>query len=227
MADDSAPTPRPALGPPPGTPRRTFLARLAGGLAGLLASARRLAYPRTALAVAASATQTAQPNAGLLAALGGAVLPAELGADSTRQAVADFQRWMDAYRPGAEANHGYGTATIQRLPADPRRRWRAQLTALDQAARRKRGAPFTSLSRTEREAIVRDALGGREALGGERGESLPNPLAARHVAVALLAHFYDSPAATDLCYGARIGRQQCRPLSAARLEPVPLTRRAP
>jgi len=31
---------------------------------------------------------------------------AELGADGVSRAVAEFQRWMDGYRPGAEANHG-------------------------------------------------------------------------------------------------------------------------
>ncbi|HEX6053942.1 MAG TPA: gluconate 2-dehydrogenase subunit 3 family protein [Gemmatimonadaceae bacterium] len=162
----------------------------------------------------------AQPNDALLAALGTAVLPAELG-PATSRAVADFQRWMDGYQPGAEGNHGYGTGTIQRLPADPRPRWRAQLAALDDAARRRHGAAFPSLSRGDRQAIV------RAALAGVRADSLPTPLTAEHVALALLAHFYDSPAATDLCYQANIARQQCRPLRAAPQQPVPLTRRAP
>ncbi len=128
---------------------------------------------------------------------------------------------MEGYRPGAEANHGYGTGTIQRLPADPRPRWLAQLAALDEAARRRYGASFAALSRGDRQTIVRTAV------AGVRGDSLPTPLTAPHVALALLAHFYDSPAATDLCYQANIARQQCRPLRAAPQQPVPLTRRAP
>jgi hypothetical protein len=125
---------------------------------------------------------------------------------------------MDGYRPGAEANHGYGTGTIQRVPPDPRPRWRTQLSALDADARRERGRSFSALSRADAQAMLRTAL------ADERGESLPAPLAARHVALALLSHFYDSPAANDLCYEAAIGRQQCRPLSAAPQQPVPLTR---
>jgi hypothetical protein len=159
------------------------------------------------------------PNASLLDALGDAVLPAELGPDGTTRAVNAFQQWMDGYRPGAEANHGYGTGRIERVPADPRPQWRAQLAALDTEARRG-GAAFASLSRERRQAIVRTAL------AGERGESLPSPLAARHVAVALLAHFYESPLATDMCYDAQIGRQQCRPLAAQAQQPVALARRA-
>jgi hypothetical protein len=65
----------------------------------------------------------------------------------------------------------------------------------------------------------------RAALAGERGESLPSPLAAKHVALALLSHFYDSSAATDLCYESQIGRQQCRPLAAQAEKPTPLARR--
>jgi len=158
------------------------------------------------------------PNATLLEALGDAVLAAELGANGVARAVAEFQRWMDGYQPGAEANHGYGTGRIEQLPEDPRPRWRSQLAALDADARRT-GPSFDALPRERRQALVRDAL------QSERGDALPNPLLARHVALALLAHFYDSPAATDLCYEAQIGRQQCRPLSAQRQQPVALSRK--
>jgi hypothetical protein len=127
---------------------------------------------------------------------------------------------MDGYRPGAELNHGYGTGRIETVAADPRPRWTTQLSALDAEARKDGGQSFASLSRERRQALV------RAALAGERGETLPSPLAARHVALALVAHFYDSPAATDLCYEAQIGRQQCRPLAAQRTPPVPLARKS-
>jgi hypothetical protein len=159
------------------------------------------------------------PNADILASLGDAVLPAELGPNGSAHAVAEFQRWMDAYRPDAEANHGYGTGRIERLPADPRPRWQAQLAALESEVRRSGGSSFVSLAREQRQGMV------REMLAAERGETLPSPLGARHVALALLAHFYDSAAATDLCYDAQIGRQQCRPLAAQRQQPVALGRR--
>ena len=201
----SPPAPLP---PPSPTPRRTFVARLAGLMAAWPLLGRRVSVGIPRLA----------PNASLLEALGDAVLPAELGPYGTTRAVNEFQQWMDGYRPGAEANHGYGTGRIDRVPADPRAQWRTQLAALDTEARRG-GNSFASLSRERRQAIVRTAL------AGERGESLPSPLAARHVAVALLAHFYESPLATDMCYDAQIGRQQCRPLAAQAQQPVALARR--
>lgn len=198
-------------------PRRTFLGRLAGLVAVVPLVGWR--FPRLER-THGGASFARQPNAATLAALGEAILPSELGADGARRAVADFQRWMDGYRPGAEANHGYGTGKLEQVAADPRATWRTQLGALDAEARRGGGQSFAASSRERRQALVRTAL------AGERGESLPSPLAAKHVALALLAHFYDSPAATDLCYEVEIGRQQCRPLATQKQQPVALTRRA-
>jgi len=204
---------------PPEPPRRSFLGRLAAVAATLPLAGWR--WPRQAASVeyAAAATER-QPNATTLAALGAAVLPSELGPEETTRAVESFQRWMDGYRPGAEINHGYGTGRIETVPADPRPQWKAQLAALDAEARRSGGQSFAALTRERRQALVRTAV------SGGRGESLPSPLGARHVALALLGHFYDSPAATDLCYDAQIGRQQCRPLAAQREQPTPLARRS-
>jgi hypothetical protein len=202
---------------PAHSPRRAFVARLAGVIATWpFVSSRLGAIVASRFGILPASERV--PNASLLDALGDAVLPAELGPSGVTRAVGAFQQWMDQYRPGAEANHGYGTGRIESVPADPRPHWRDQLAALDSAARRD-GVSFGSLSRERRQAVVRTAL------AGERGESLPSPLAARHVAVALLAHFYDSPAATDLCYEAEIGRQQCRPLAAQTQKPVVLERR--
>jgi len=198
------------------TARRTFVARLAG----VVASWPVFARSTRALAPTRGHDIDAQPNATALAALGDAILPAELGPQRMTRAVSEFERWMANYQPGAEANHGYGTGKIERLPADPRPSWRAQLDALDAEARRASGQSFARLSRERRRSLLRTAL------AGERGESFPNPLLARHIALALLAHFYESPSATDLCYDAEIGRQQCRPLSAQRDQPVTLGRRA-
>jgi gluconate 2-dehydrogenase subunit 3-like protein len=206
------------------TPRRTFVARVTGLIAGwpLLG---RIRGPLAAIA-AQPAQSPGKPNATLLDAVGDAVLPAELGPDGVTRAVAEFQRWMDGYQPGAEANHGYGTGRIERLPPDPRPQWRAQLASLDSDARHT-GQSFSALPRERRQALVRAALQNVQNVPNvqaERGDALPNPLLARHVALALLAHFYDSAAATDLCYDARIGRQQCRPLADQRQQPVALAR---
>jgi hypothetical protein len=45
---------------------------------------------------------------------------------------------------------------------------------------------------------------------------------APHVALALLAYWYGTADATDRCYEAHIGRQNCRPLAGSARKPLPL-----
>jgi hypothetical protein len=209
---DAAPHSPPDDGVPE---RRSFVARVASAAIAVPLLGPKLLARSTSEVVSTGI----QPNDTILAALADAVLPSELGADGVRRAVGDFQRWMDGYQPDAEAAHGYGTGRIGRLPADPRPAWKAQLQSMDAEARRSAGQSFAAMTRERRQALVRTAL------AGERGESLPSPLASKHIALALLSHFYDSATATDLCYESQIGRQQCRPLAAQAQRPTPLARR--
>lgn len=151
-----------------------------------------------------------------LRALAEALLPSALGADRVRRVTRDFQGWLEGYRPGAERDHGYGTGVIEQLPSDPRGAWGAQLAALDRAARDRFGTALVQLAVPRRRELVADAI------ADQRLERLPPPAAASHIAVALLAWFYGTPEATDLCYRARIGKTRCRPLAGAADRPVPL-----
>jgi hypothetical protein len=151
--------------------------------------------------------------------LGEAVLPDELGTDGVQSAVRTFARWLAAYRPDAEVLHGYGTGELRSTPPNPVERWRRQLVQLDTDANARHRRGFANLTRAERQALVRDTL------ARERIDRLPAPLNAPHVAVALLAHYFGSRDANDLCYGVQIGRNSCRPLVNASREPVPLARR--
>jgi hypothetical protein len=153
-----------------------------------------------------------------LHALGEAVLPSELGRAGTRAAVADFQRWIVGYREGAELLHGYGTSALGKAGPTPATRWAAQLDALDIAARREGVREFAALPLERRREIVRAEL---TALKADR---IPPVGRAPHVALALLAHWYGTPDATDRCYEARIGRESCRPLAASARKPLPLAR---
>jgi hypothetical protein len=51
---------------------------------------------------------------------------------------------------------------------------------------------------------------------------MPSVAGANHVAIALAAFFFGSPEGVDLCYRAKIGKNQCRPLVNAAREPLPL-----
>jgi hypothetical protein len=149
----------------------------------------------------------------VLRALADAVLPAELGSAGSERAAAGFERWLAGYREGAEILHGYGTGEIRRTGPSPALKWSAQLRDLGAGS-------FVTRTRAERQDIVRAALAGFTL------NNLPQVDRAPHVAVGLLAHFYDSPVATDLCYRARIGRNGCRPLADAPRRPLPLAPRS-
>jgi len=66
----------------------------------------------------------------------------------------------------------------------------------------------------------------RAALSGISPGGLPPIDRAPHIALGLLAHFYSSSAAHDLCYRARIGKETCRPLAEAPRRPLPLAPRS-
>jgi len=152
----------------------------------------------------------------LLDALAVVVLPESLGADGVKQAVDRFVAWVADYDPVAEEMHGYGYADIRYLPADPAPAWQAQLTALDLLAQRSTKTGFMALSPAQRRDVV-DA-----ALRTQRGDRLPTPLAATHIAVALLAHWSSSPAAWNLALGANVSPTSCRTLNEAVRKPLPI-----
>ncbi len=127
-----------------------------------------------------------------------------------------FWRWMNGYREGAELLHPYGSPRISYSGPSPVPNWTKDLAELDRAARAKHGAAFSTISVANRQALV------RAALDDLKGERLVNIVSAPHIALGLLAHFYDSSEATDLCYRAQIGRNKCRPLAHNGRKPLPV-----
>ena len=191
-----------------GISRRRFLASLAAAVP--LSVVVRRAH--------AAAVRHLESDPATLDALGEAILPSQLGRAGLTRAVGAFRDWGKGYRENAELVHGYGTSRLRMTGPTPMTRWTSQLDALDSASQSKHGRPFKAATAAQRSDLVRDALKG----GGERLDRMPNVADANHVAVALLAHFYESSAAADLCYDARIGRQTCRPLAQPARKPLPL-----
>lgn len=172
--------------------RRTFVAWMAGALPVAIVARRA-----DALAAAWLADDEAT-----MRALAMAILPSELGADGAARVARDFQKWIDGYRENVEVVHGYGTSALEVTKPSPRAKWAAQLESL-----RKSGV--------SKEGIAK-------LLENERLDRIPDVASAPHVALGLLAFFYDSSEANDMCHEARIGRETCRPLSAASRRPLRL-----
>jgi hypothetical protein len=215
--------------------RRDFLKKSAAAAAALGITATDSAAERNAEAagrrgpadpdptttpITTSAAHAQSSSAATLRAIGAAVLPtADLGDAGVERVVAGFEAWIEGFEPVAEMPHGYlsrGLAEINYGPPHPGPRWASQVEALQLEAEKRYGTDFLTLPVDQRRALIEGQL--------ERGEydRLPSPAQARHVALGLLAFFYDGSEATDLCYRAAIGRHMCRGLSGLGNEPQPL-----
>jgi hypothetical protein len=159
----------------------------------------------------------------ILSALAEVVLPTtalELarGKEALRDTLAAFVSWSDGFEPLAELDHPYlSSDEIRYGPPDPRPAWLAQLEGLQTEAQKRHERSFAALDRVERRAIL------EHQLPAESRARLPHAASAGHIAVALLAWFYATSEANDLCYGRKIGRYECRGLPSARDLPQALT----
>jgi len=152
----------------------------------------------------------------MVARIADVVLPTELGAAGFNRVSGAFTRWVDEYRPGVELVHPYGSTNLRQTAESPATRWRAQLAALETGARAKHQRGFKDVTRDQRRELLTTAL------AAARTTRMPEPLDADHVALALVAWYFATPEAIDLCYEKRIGRNQCRPLINSPREPLPL-----
>jgi len=143
------------------------------------------------------------------------VLPASLGDERLNAAVAEFLAWLRGYREGAEMDHGYGLTRLRWAPRAPADRYPAQLAALEAAARERGGALATLPAPAQREIVL-------AALAAANVRELPERPGGGHVAADLMSLFFRSSAANDLCYEARIGREDCRGLPGSEERPEPL-----
>lgn len=154
----------------------------------------------------------------LLDATAEVVLPPELGAAGRAAAISAFRAWVSGYEPAAEEMHGYGDQEIKYTPAHPAPQWNAQLQQMDALARKQHGKGFAQLEAPTRDTLVRAQLARIKG-----GEHMPGVLSAPHVALALLAHWADSSAATDFVYGVNIGKDSCRTLATVTSVPSKVT----
>jgi len=145
------------------------------------------------------------------------VLPSAIGAKGQEQAVDNFLIWIRDYREGVPLSHGYGNPRLERTGPSPAPGYAKQITALQQAAR-ERGGRFGALALETRRAIVDEALTAADV------RNLPGRPDGKHVVADLMAHYFRSSAANDLCYNARVGRHTNRAIQITTVRPRPLAR---
>jgi len=143
-----------------------------------------------------------------LAALAVVVLPSEPGEARVRETARRFAAWVRDYRAGAEMEHGYGFTRLRRKPSSPAPDYLRHLEHL-------RAALSAGDADSRRAAVV-------TALEEAKINDLPRTPDGRHVAADLMAFYFRSSEANDLCYRAAIGRDLCRGLKGSENPPPSL-----
>jgi hypothetical protein len=143
------------------------------------------------------------------------VLPSALGRKGQDDAVDDFLRWIRDYQEGVPLSHGYGEPRLVKTGPSPAPRYAQQIAALEAAAKA-RGGRFGALPLEVRRGLLDDAFTAAEV------RNLPGRPDGKHVVADLMAHYFRSSAANDLCYNARIGRNTYRAIRVTTVRPQPL-----
>jgi len=186
--------------------RRTLLQWIVSTTAALpMRSVRLFAQPRE-LTPEAIAT---------LYEIAASVLPESLGVAGVRNIADRFVGWTRGYREGVALSHGYGHPRLLRTGASPVPAYIAQLAALDAEARA-RGGRWPTLDLDTRRRIL-DA-----ALVNANVRTLPPRPNGQHVVSDLMAFYFRSSEANDVCYSAMINREVCRPIAITTGKPAPL-----
>jgi hypothetical protein len=143
------------------------------------------------------------------------VLPSAIGSKGQNEAVDNFLRWIRDYKEGVALSHGYGEPRLVKSGPSPAPGDTKQLIALQQAAQA-RGGRFGALPTEARRELLDAAFKSAEV------RNLPGRPDGRHVVADLMAHYFRSSAANDLCYNARIGRHTYRAIRVTTVRPQPL-----
>lgn len=148
----------------------------------------------------------------LLRDVAATVLPSAIGNKGQNDAVDNFLKWVREYKEGVALSHGYGEPRLVKSGPSPASGYSKHLTALLQAAQA-RGGRFGALPLEVRRQLLDDAF----KLADVR--NLPGRPDGKHVVVDLMAHYFRSSAANDLCYNARIGRNTYRAIRVTTVRP--------
>ena len=145
------------------------------------------------------------------------VLPSSIGSKGQNDAVDNFLRWIREYKEGVALSHGYGDPRLVKSGPSPAPNYTKQLIALQRDAQ-SRGGRFGALPIETRRELLDAAFKSAEV------RNLPGRPDGKHVVADLMAHYFRSSEANDLCYNARIGRNTYRAIRVTTVRPRPLAR---
>ena len=145
------------------------------------------------------------------------VLPSSIGNKGQNDAVDNFLRWIREYKEGVALSHGYGEPRLVKSGPSPAANYTKQLIALQRDAQ-SRGGRFGALPIETRRELLDAAFKNADV------RNLPGRPDGKHVVADLMAHYFRSSEANDLCYNARIGRNTYRAIRVTTVRPQPLNR---
>lgn len=151
----------------------------------------------------------------LLRDVAGTVLPSSIGRKGHEEAVDGFLKWLREYKEGVALSHGYGEPRLVKSGPTPSPGYSTQLETLRQAAQA-RGGRFGALPLAVRRELLDTAFTAADV------RNLAGRPDGKHVVADLMAHYFRSSSANDLCYNARIGRNTYRAIRVTTLRPQPL-----
>jgi hypothetical protein len=140
------------------------------------------------------------------------VLPSAIGRKGQDEAVDQFLKWIRDYKEGVALSHGYGEPRLIKSGPSPAPGYSQQIIALRQAAQAL-GGRFGALSLAVRRELLDAAFKAADV------RNLPGRPAGKHIIADLMAHYFRSSAANDLCYNARIGRNTYRAIRVTTVRP--------
>ncbi len=143
------------------------------------------------------------------------VLPAAIGAARIRETTDKFVAWTRGYREGVALAHGYGHPRLQKSGPSPVPRYVSQLATLDADAKAS-GKRWPTLDLESRRTLLDAAF----VAAGVR--ALPQRPMGQHVVADLMAFYFRSTEANNLCYSAMIDREVCRPIAITTRKPAPM-----
>ena len=148
------------------------------------------------------------------------VLPSAIGRKGQDDAVDNFLRWIREYKEGVALSHGYGEPRLVKSGPSPAPGYSKQIAAMQQAAQA-RGGRFGALPIEVRRELIDAAFKTADV------RNLPGRPDGKHIVADLMAHYFRSSGANDLCYNARIGRNTFRAIRVTTVRPQPLTAQDP
>jgi hypothetical protein len=149
--------------------------------------------------------------------IAGTVLPSAIGPKGQDAAVDGFLTWIREYKEGVALSHGYGEPRLVKSGPTPAPGYARQIAALQQAAQ-SRGGRFGALPLPVRRELLETAFASANI------RNLPGRPDGKHVVADLMAHYFRSSSANDLCYNSRIGRNTYRAIRVTTVRPAPLNR---